>query len=123
MTGPRGTLACARAVSRGMMRTFGSYEAVEELSRTAFGAVYSARPSGSAPKPGAPPAHFVKVFAPPALDDAGVRAGTQTENFLAAARLQQKASSSSPHWAPVHEIGTSAEGAYYVSSLYPMSAR
>jgi hypothetical protein len=107
------------------MRTFGSYEAVEELSRTAFGAVYSARPSGSLPppKPGTPPAHFVKVFAPPALDDAGVRAGTQTENFLAAARLQQKAAASSRHWAPVHAIGTSAEGAYYVSSLYPMSAR
>lgn len=101
------------------MRTLGSYEAVEELSRTAFGAVYSARAVGTQEAP----AHFIKVFAPPAMSDAERLADLQTENFLAAARLQQKAAEASRFWAPVHEIGTAAEGAYYVSSLYPISAR
>src|SRR5688500_20374585 len=47
----------------------------------------------------------------------------ESQSFLERARLQQRtADAGNGHWAPVHEMGTSPAGAYYVTDFHPLSA-
>lgn len=113
------------------MAVFGRFEVVQELSRFPFGSVYSARPVGTREEP----RYVVKTFRPALITaddlDTGEAApqplpvGTDPESqgFLAQARLQQKVAAAGRHWAPIHDVGISPEGAYYVSLLYPSSGQ
>src|SRR4051794_2554501 len=52
----------------------------------------------------------------------GAAARAAVGQFLEAAAIQQQAARGSPYWSPVHEMGESADGAYYVTSHFPRSA-
>ena len=99
------------------MPTFGRYEIGEELSRKGATFVASATPGESAGP------LVIKVFqvdttlAPPG------QVATQAAAFVAAAQTQKKvAGSGSSHWAPVHDIGSLPDGAYYVTHQYRLTA-
>src|SRR5678815_4277935 len=124
-----------------LAQTFGKYEVVTELYSTPEGSVYSARPVGSrrpgdaaSARPGesAPvPAsrgprelrevrYAVKVYNPTGLDMDELF--WESQSFLERARLQQRtADAGNGNWAPVHEMGTSPAGAYYVTDFHPLS--
>lgn len=109
------------------MPEFGRYETVQEIARSAFGSVYSAR------LPGGGPRFAVKVFRPPVDllhasaggEQSSDEARRQINRFLLCASMQQQAAAEghSRHWAPVHESGNAPGGAFYVSDLYPRSAQ
>lgn len=100
------------------MPTYGRFEILEELQRTALGTVSTARVAGDVVG-----ARFVvKVFDPARMglleSDAAIgsfqdRAGAQK---LLAERGAQ-------HWAPIHEVKPTADGAYYVADHYPLTAQ
>lgn len=102
------------------MAVFGRYESMQELSRSPFGSVYSARPVGEA---GASASFIIKTFNPRGLDVEELKADPDVKRFLERVEVQQKAAASgSLHWAPIIESGVAREGAYYVSKFYPSSA-
>jgi formylglycine-generating enzyme required for sulfatase activity len=116
-----------------LAKTFGKYEVVAELYATPEGSVFSARPVGEgAARTGAAAAapaarelrevrYAVKVFNPTGLDLDELF--WESQSFLERARLQQRtADAGNGHWAPVHEMGTSPAGAYYVTDFHPLSA-
>lgn len=121
-----------------MAQTFGKYEVVAELNATAHGSVYSARPAGAVrPGDGGGLAqgvdavrafrelrevrYAVKVYNPTGLDLDELF--WESQSFLERARLQQRtADAGNGNWAPVHEMGTSPAGAYYVTDFHPLSA-
>ena len=126
-----------------MAKTFGKYEVVAELYATPEGSVYSARPVGDARGGAAGAAapgdegrahgqrraprelrevrYAVKVYNPTGLDLDELF--WESQSFLERARLQQRtADAGNGNWAPVHEMGTSPAGAYYVSDFHPLSA-
>jgi len=124
-----------------LAQTFGKYEVVTELYSTPEGSVYSARPVGSrrlgdaasarqgesAPVPASRGArelrevrYAVKVYNPTGLDMDELF--WESQSFLERARLQQRtADAGNGNWAPVHEMGTSPAGAYYVTDFHPLS--
>ena len=100
------------------MPTFGRYELGEELSRRGATLVATAIRSESAGPT------VVKVLQ---LEHAVLPSDqitSRTAAFLAAATTQQQvASSGSSHWAPIHDIGSVPDGAYYVTTQYRLSAQ
>jgi formylglycine-generating enzyme required for sulfatase activity len=104
------------------MSLFGNFETARELFRTPLGGIWTCRPIKSAAK-GFPKAEYaVKVLMPDAaaiLDDTSLH--QQINFFLERARLQERMSGS-PHWAPVHEVGTVTGGAYFVTEYCESSA-
>lgn len=100
------------------MPTFGRYELGEELSRRGATLVATAIRSESAGPT------VVKVLQ---LEHAVLPSDqitSRTAAFLAAATTQhQVASSGSSHWAPIHDIGSVPDGAYYVTTQYRLSAQ
>ena len=99
------------------MATFGKFDTVTELHASDRGAVYSARPSGG----GREIKYAVKVFNPRSLElDEQF---WETQAFQERARVQQRvADAGHGHWAPIHEIGTSGAGPFYVTDFHPLSA-
>jgi len=101
------------------MKVFGGYEVAIELSRTPFGAVYSAKPAGAQGRP----EFLVKTFNPEGLPEDRLAGDPQIAEFLERAEVQRKAAQPpSTHWAPILETGIAPEGAFYVSRFYPSSA-
>jgi len=101
------------------MATFGRFETVREIHRMGYVVVYSARtPDSTAER------YAIKVFQPPALMLEGERAKTEIELFLKSAAVQHKvAAGGAPHWAPIHQHGSTAEGAFYVTNRHEHSLR
>jgi len=99
------------------MPVFGGYETVAQLSPTPFGSVYKAKAAG-----GAAANFIIKTFSPLGADAAELKRHPDVKKFLGSAELQKLVAATSKHWAPVHEMGVSNEGAYYVSTFYPTSA-
>jgi formylglycine-generating enzyme required for sulfatase activity len=99
------------------LATFGKYEVVTELHSGESGAVFSARAVGG----GREIKYAVKTFNPHALDLD--ETFYENQSFAERARVQQQVSEAgSPHWAPIHETGTSPAGTYYVTDFHPLSA-
>ncbi|MBN2131072.1 MAG: SUMF1/EgtB/PvdO family nonheme iron enzyme [Sedimentisphaerales bacterium] len=99
------------------MATFGRFETIREIHRMGYVVVYSARTSESTAEK-----YAVKVFQPPALLLEGERAKTEIDLFLKSAAVQQKvAAGGGTHWAPIHEDGSTAEGAFYVTDRHEHS--
>jgi TPR repeat protein len=107
------------------MATFGGYEIVEELYRTPFGYVCSARRAGA--EQNGPATEFVvKVYEAPDTDGDGLPGPDLigSDGFLGRARLQQKlAQANARHWAPIHELGLSDGKPFYVTDYYPRTAQ
>src|SRR5258705_3561518 len=100
------------------MPVFGAYETVGQLSPTPFGSVYKAKQAG-----GSAASFIIKTFSPLGVDASDLKRHPDVKRFLGSAELQKLvASSNGKHWAPVHEMGITHEGAYYVSTFYPTSA-
>jgi hypothetical protein len=100
------------------MPVFGGYETVGQLSPTPFGSVYKARAAG-----GSAANFIIKTFSPLGVDESELKKHPDVKRFLGSAELQKLvADSNAKHWAPVHEMGISEAGAYYVSTFYPTSA-
>jgi hypothetical protein len=100
------------------MPVFGGYETVGQLSPTPFGSVYKAKAVG-----GSAGNFIIKTFSPLGVDERELRKHPDVKRFLGSAELQKLvASSNAKRWAPIHELGVSEEGAYYVSTFYPTSA-
>jgi formylglycine-generating enzyme required for sulfatase activity len=99
------------------LATFGKYEVVTELHSGESGAVFSARAVGG----GREIKYAVKTFNPHTLDlDEQFY---ESQSFVERARVQQQVSEAgSPHWAPIHDTGTSPAGTYYVTDFHPLSA-
>jgi TPR repeat protein len=107
------------------MATFGGYEVVEELYRTPFGYVCSARRQGSEAN-GRAPEFIVKVFEAPDTDGDGLPGPdvNGAERFLRRIRLQQKLSQADArHWARVYELGDSGDKPFYVTDYYARTAQ
>ncbi len=102
------------------MPVFGKYQTTRELYRVGGRVLYAARRQD-----GSGAGRFaVKAQEPGAAfwDEEGQRAGAQA--LIQAARLQQQVvASGAPHWAPIHDYGSTAggQGAYYVTDYYPRS--
>ncbi|MCK5272075.1 MAG: hypothetical protein KAJ52_05840, partial [Sedimentisphaerales bacterium] len=100
------------------MASYGNYETVRELSRSGFAAVYTA----CAIKGDKSEKYAVKVFQSGDVVFDQERLTSETELLLESARGQQKlTASNAQHWAPIHEIGSTDEGAYYVTDYFPRS--
>ena len=107
------------------MSSFGSYEVVEELHRTPFGYVCTARRAGNGGN-GHQGEFVIKVFEAPDTDGDGLPGPivNGTEHFVGRARLQQKLSERpTRHWAPIHELGEVGDKPFYVTDYYPRSAQ
>src|SRR4051812_21665868 len=96
------------------MTAFGNYEIIQELYRGPVGAVVRAR------LPGQPGEVAIKIFDPSMMGL--LEADAATQSFLDRAALQKLlAERGAKHWAPVHELRPTDEGAYYVSDYYPLT--
>lgn len=107
------------------MATFGGYDVVEELHRTPFGYVCSARRQGSDANERAPE-YVVKVYEAPDTDGDGLPGPdlNGAERFVRRIRLQQKLSQADArHWARIYELGDSGDKPFYVTDYYPRSAQ
>lgn len=99
------------------MATFGRYEAIYELNRSSSAVLYAGRATDSAAE-----AFAIKVFQPSALLLEIGQAKADPRPFLDSANVQQRvAAGSAQHWAPIHECGTTPEGAFYVTDRYERS--
>lgn len=110
---------------RSGMSTFGSYEVLEELHRTPFGYVCSARRAGAGGN-GHHGEFVIKVFEAPDTDGDGLPGPILqgTDHFVGRARVQQKLTlQRSLHWAQIHELGDSGDSPFYVTDYYPRSAQ
>lgn len=102
------------------MRQFGNYETVQELFRGGLGSVFSARPAGGT----GGPTVAIRTCEPVAEIIGESQAKEAVAHFVAAAEVQRQAAASGgtgdggSHWAPVHEIGETPYGAYYVTDLF-----
>ena len=100
------------------MARFGDYETAGELFHSPFATMYVARPAGSTEA-----GEFaVKVANPVSERSTTDRSGSES-GFIARARLQQNAARNSGHWAAIHDLGSSDEGQFYVTDLYPRTAQ
>lgn len=97
------------------MATFGNYEILQELHRGPLGAMLRAR------LPGEPGDFAIKVFDPAMMGLLEADGATQT--FLDRVAMQKLlASRGARHWAPIHELNSTEEGAFYVTDFYPLTA-
>ncbi len=100
------------------MATFGTYETVREIHRSGLASLWSARRAGE----GGEPAFAVKACEPDP-DIAGPEAARQSvAAFLNQVKVQKEAAAAGSHWAPVHESGEHASGAFLVTDLFPRTA-
>jgi formylglycine-generating enzyme required for sulfatase activity len=99
------------------MGSFGHYETVRELHRTAFNIVYAARR-----QVGPAEEIVIKVFQPSGLLLEAEEAKVESDLFLGSARAQQEvAAGGAQHWAPIHDCGSTPEGAFYATDKYDRS--
>ena len=99
------------------MATFGRFETVREIHRTGYTTVYTGRSPESTEEQFA-----IKVFHPSALLLEGGQAKTEIDLFLKGTEAQQKAAAGdAQHWAPIHQHGSTPEGAFYVTEKYEHS--
>ncbi|NQU75997.1 MAG: hypothetical protein HQ546_06785, partial [Planctomycetes bacterium] len=97
------------------MPTFGGYETVAELHRSALTILWSARAVGGA----APGEFVVKSCRPAAHFAADAEAKAIIDEFLDSAEAQKKlVAGGAEHWAKIHECGEDQGGCYYVSDYY-----
>lgn len=99
------------------MARFGEYESQDEISMGPVTAVYVAGRAGM----NEPAAFAVKVLDLSRLVTEVKDPTTFVSRFLGAADVQRRAAKTSAHWAPVHESGEFASGAYYVTDRYEHS--
>src|SRR5687767_8475453 len=100
------------------MPSYGRFHVIQELHRTASGSVSVAKVAGDVVG-----ARFgVKAFD---ITQMGLlEADAAAQAFLDRAGLQkQLAQHGAQHWAPVHELRSTEDGAYYVTDVYPVSAQ
>ncbi len=96
------------------MTKYGQYETVREVFRGGLGGVWTARRLG-----GDGSDSYVVKTVRNSPDAAGAGANVAAEQFVAAARAQERAAGNKgAHWAPIHETSLSPEGAYYVTDQY-----
>ncbi|MBN1508253.1 MAG: SUMF1/EgtB/PvdO family nonheme iron enzyme [Sedimentisphaerales bacterium] len=101
------------------MARFGQYETDRPLDRAGFNAIYlcQAGTKGSGRR-------VIKAYEPSARVRDERLAAAESAAFLDSAAIQQRAASEDPrHWAPIHESGTSPQGAFYVTDYYDLSAQ
>ncbi len=102
------------------MATFGTYETVREIHRSGLASLWSARRAGAGE--GGEPAFAVKACEPDP-DIAGPEAARQSiAAFLNQVKVQKEAAAAGSHWAPIHESGEHASGAFLVTDLFPRTA-
>src|SRR4051794_16726116 len=102
-----------------MSRTYGNHNLTDELYRTPFGFVGTARPVGAGPGNGP---RLIKVFSPTVGDDAARNA--EADAFVERAAAQQKlASREGSHWGRIYDLGRTPEGAFYVTDYHPLTLR
>src|SRR3954454_17095021 len=96
------------------MATFGTYDVVQQIYRGPVGSVARARVAGD-------DRHYaVKVFDPAMMGLLEADAATQT--FLDRAALQKLlAERGAKNWAPVYDLQSTDDGAYYVTNFYPLT--
>ena len=107
------------------MDRVGRYEILDELYRTAFGRVCTARPIAAPPEGGAVEL-VIKIHELHAA--AGQVAGEQAPElagqFLERARLQQRlGQANGQHWASVHDLGREGDKPFYVTDYFPRTAQ
>lgn len=111
------------------MASFGRYEVVDELYRTPFGYVCSARLAGTGTNGngnghGRITDYLVKIYDPAGAEGQASPGERGANEFLSRARLQQRmATAQAPHWARVHDLGISEAKPYYVTDYYPRTAQ
>ena len=99
------------------MTMFGPYEAVRELHHTGRSTVWLATLHS-----GDPNKQFIVKSV--ALTEAKHIGQERVELFLDRAKVQQKvASNGGQHWAPIHDLGSTEDGAYYATDQYTRSVR
>lgn len=101
------------------MAGYGRFETVEQLASSGPFTLYSARPAGETK----PPELAIKVYEGQAgfLGPAWER---KVGEFLGAANLQrQLVEKGAKHWAPIYAAEATEEAAYYVTKLFPLSAK
>ncbi len=102
-----------------MAKTYGSYEAVQELHRGWLTTVFGARRTDAGPET----RFAVKVFEPPPGSLTPEVLQQEIEFFLQAAKDQQAlAAGGAAYLSPIHESAATAEGAYYATDLYERPA-
>ncbi len=103
------------------MSEFGPYQSQRQVHRGPFGSVYVARTAGDKAD-----RYVVKTCdAAPWLDDAP-RAESRINDLVDAAETQRRAAEAAGprgHWAGIHDIQRTDEGAYFVTDYYAASAR
>ena len=101
------------------MAVFGGYESVgQSLSRVGLAVIWRARRT----EPGSGPVFAVKAIEPTPEMASPEEARRKARGLLDSARVQAKvAASGGRHWAPVHEQGETADGAFYVTDYYPQT--
>src|SRR4051794_11115970 len=98
------------------MATFGSYDIVEELYNGPLGSVLRAR------LPGTGHDYAIKIFDPAMMGL--LEADSATQSFLDRAAVQKLlAARGAKHWARIHEILSTTDGAYYVCDYYPLTGQ
>ncbi len=102
------------------MATFGAYETVQELHRGRLTTVFKAQPTGGDQRP----AFVVKSFDPPPGSLSHGVVASEVAAFLESGKAQQQITQGgAAHWAPIHELGATPDGAYYVTDHYIRSAQ
>lgn len=99
------------------MARFGEYETQDEISMGPVTAVYLAARAGTTE----PAAFAVKVLDLSRLVTEVKDPTAFVSRFLGAADVQRRAARTSAHWAPVHDLGEFAGGAYYVTDRFEHS--
>src|SRR4249919_2087257 len=100
------------------MPILGRYEAQQEIARTGLNCIWSAKlldnPSGRA---------FALKELRPAVDLVSKDAFQPlVDAFTERAEVQKQLTDArAAHWAPVHEVGKTETGAYFVTDYYPRS--
>lgn len=101
------------------MAGYGRFETVEQLASSGPFTLYSARPAGETKAPEL----AIKVYEGQAgfLGPAWER---KVGEFLGAAKLQRElVEKGAKHWAPIYAAEATEEAAYYVTKLFPLSAK
>jgi len=102
------------------MAVFGGYETVRELYRSGLASAATARKVGA----DGGERFVVKHYQPFSLMADDRRREQEIETFLDAARAQrQVASSGARHWVAIHDVGTTADGGYFVADYHPRSVQ
>jgi len=98
------------------MTRFGKYVVADVVCLTVHGGIFTARRGGDGR-----PTFAVKQYNSPKADPDEPHWDCQ--NFLDRARVQKSViASGGRYWAPIHDMGLTAEGAWYVTDYHPLSA-